>query len=191
MRVRTLSLVATLIACVSTLARAEEKYREPPSAIRDVLRAPALPIVDVSPDGRFELWARPVLYPPIAELAAPMLRLAGVRIDPRNNGFHHWSHYAGDFTLKALPDGKETSIKLPKGLRFGGPYWNADASAFAFVSVDDKAIGLWVVDTKTATAHKGAGRVGESAARQPGRLDAGWEDAAGEDRAGETRGAAR
>lgn len=149
---RCLSLLIAFACLAPGTARAEDRYRQPPTAVRDVLRARASPAIDVSPDGRYAVWARPQLYPPIVELAAPMLRLAGVRIDPRNNGFHGWGHYEGGFTLKQLPDGKEIQVRMPPDLAFGGAYWNADSTAFAFVTIGKTAVNLWIVDTRTAVA---------------------------------------
>src|SRR5262245_21957038 len=92
---RRLPFVIALAWLGLSTARADDKYRPAPAAIREVLRAPASPTIRISPDGRHALFARPQLYPSIAELAAPMLRVAGVRITPANNGLHSWPHYQG------------------------------------------------------------------------------------------------
>src|SRR5271157_1657402 len=64
------------------------KYEKPPQAILDVLNAPIAPLMNLSPARDVALLYTPLLYPPIADLAQPMLRLAGVRINPANNGPH-------------------------------------------------------------------------------------------------------
>lgn len=147
-----LPVVLALVCLASGTVRADERYRQAPAAIHDVMRARSSPTISVSPDGRYALWARPQLHPPIADLAAPMLRLAGVRVDPRTNGLHAWNHLEGDFTLKQLPDGKDTPVRMPPGLAFGAPTWNADETSFAFVAVGKSAVQLWIVDVKTAQA---------------------------------------
>jgi dipeptidyl aminopeptidase/acylaminoacyl peptidase len=151
---RHLSILFAFACLAPGAARAEDRYRQPPAAVHEVLRARANPLVDVSPDGKYAVWARPRLYPPIADLAAPMLRLAGVRIDPRNNGVHGWGYDEGGFTLKQLPDGKEIPIRMPQDLAFVGPYWKADSAAFAFVAIGKTAVTLWIVDTQTAAARQ-------------------------------------
>jgi dipeptidyl aminopeptidase/acylaminoacyl peptidase len=133
-------------------AHAEDRYRPAPPAIAEVLHAPAHPTIRISPDGRYAVIARPQLYPPIADLAAPMLRVAGVRINPENNGLHSWPHYQGGIAIKQLPDGKETAIRMPADLAFTDPVWNADATAFAFLAIGKTAINLWLVDVKAAQA---------------------------------------
>src|SRR5262245_51273756 len=150
-----LKLVAGLaVVALPFTALADEKYREPPPAIRAVLRAPWIPVTHVSPNGKYMVAGVPNLYPPISELAAPMYRLAGVRVNPRANDVHVPGHYNGVFTLRQLPDGKDVAIKMPKDLRPSGVLWNADGSRFAFVDHGERAVELWIVDTTAAEAKK-------------------------------------
>ncbi len=71
------------------LALGDDVYRKPPREILDVLNAPPTPEAVVSPSGTDVLLIERILYPPISDLAQPMLRLAGVRINPKNNGPHN------------------------------------------------------------------------------------------------------
>ncbi|HEX2038026.1 MAG TPA: prolyl oligopeptidase family serine peptidase [Chloroflexota bacterium] len=61
-------------------------YRLPPPAMVELADAPETPDVSVSPDGRWLLLMERPGLPPIAELAQPELRLAGLRLNPRTNG---------------------------------------------------------------------------------------------------------
>ncbi|HVK76377.1 MAG TPA: prolyl oligopeptidase family serine peptidase [Kofleriaceae bacterium] len=151
---RRASLIATLVLLAPLAARAQTTYQEAPAGLREVVRAPRTPLTYVSPDGQQLAIARPASYPPIAELAAPMLALAGVRINPRTNGFHGWSHFEGTYTLRRLPDGKDVTVRLPAGMAFGAPFWSPDSSAFAFANIAAGSIELWVVDVATARARK-------------------------------------
>ena len=63
-------------------------YQKPPKEILDILNAPALPALSVNPSRTFAVLSQSERYPSIAEVSAPMLRLAGIRIDPRTNGLH-------------------------------------------------------------------------------------------------------
>ena len=49
---------------------------------------PADPTISVSPHRDYAILMQPVRYPSIAEVAQPMLRLAGIRIDSNTNGMH-------------------------------------------------------------------------------------------------------
>jgi len=155
--VRTPLLVLAVLAVSVHAASADDRYRAAPSPVHEVLVAPDPPSVSVSPDGRWALAASFPRYPRIAELAAPMLRLAGVRVDPRTNGFHAWSHYRGSLTVRRLPDGAEVPIRLPRDLKFGGAYWNPAATRFAFVAIASTGIELWLGDPARATARKVGG----------------------------------
>src|SRR5260370_13585478 len=77
-------LAASLPAIGSNAA--DIRYQKPPKAVLDVFNAPPFPVAVPNPSGDTLLLATPVPYPPIADLAKPMLRLAGLRIDPTTNG---------------------------------------------------------------------------------------------------------
>lgn len=137
-------------------AEAQPTYLRPPREIRQVLDAPATPVALPSPTGDATLLARVLYYPPISDLSEPLLRLAGVRINPRNNGVHGVSYYVA-FWLKALPDGKEVPVELPTGARAGYVVWNARGTAFAFVNYTSTAVELWVCDVASAKARRISG----------------------------------
>ena len=58
------------------------EWQSPPEDLMEVLHAPKLPWVWTSPTGEYLFLADPMLYPPLAELAAPMHKLAGIRVNP-------------------------------------------------------------------------------------------------------------
>src|SRR5262249_42897941 len=122
---------------------ADVKYQKPPKAVLDVLNAPPFPVAFPNPAGDMLLLATPVPYPPIADLAKPMLRLAGLRIDPTTNGEHHASYWSG-LSLRKVPGGSETKIELPAGARPSSFSWSADGKWFAFTNIASNGIELWV-----------------------------------------------
>src|SRR5450756_2488293 len=79
---------ANLLLCFVFLAAADEVYHQPPKDVLDVLNARATPRASVSPAHTHVLLVEPLRYPPIADLSQPMLRLAGLRINPATNGPH-------------------------------------------------------------------------------------------------------
>src|SRR5476649_2893209 len=64
-------------------------YQKAPQPISDILSARPTPLVQVSPSGKWLLADDRLANPPISDLAQPMLRLAGLRINPATNGRHH------------------------------------------------------------------------------------------------------
>ena len=91
-------VVAALAVC-SFSAAAQGSYKQPPKEIMDVLNAPAIPTTSVSPTHDKTMLLEPLHYPPISELAQPMLRIAGLRISPSTNGLHRQT-YSLKMTLK-------------------------------------------------------------------------------------------
>ena len=144
-----LALVAFTLAGES--ARAQQSYQKPPREILDVLHAPVPPQASVSPSRDVVLLFTPVLYPPIAELARPMLRLAGVRFDPANSGSHNAPRYT-NLMLKRIADGRETKVALPSGGSFSLPVWSPDGKHFALTHSTPTAVELWIGDAQTGAA---------------------------------------
>ena len=98
-----LALSLALVVGVSSLVAqqsAPATYQIPPKAIVDILDAPPLPGVVVSPTREVLALLPRRSMPSIAELAQPMLGLAGTRVNPLTNGPHRaplgYRHHACD-----------------------------------------------------------------------------------------------
>src|SRR5471030_3198666 len=109
MRSATRASLAVLLA--ATFGFGAEPYRKPPKAVLDVLNAPATPTLSISPARTYAMQGQPVRYPPIAELSQPMLRIAGMRINPRTNGLHNTT-FNSSLTLVQVPSGTEIKVEL-------------------------------------------------------------------------------
>ena len=145
---RALAALCCLLASAAAL-RAQTTYQRPPQAVLDVLNAPA-PLRDfLSPTREYMLLAQGVRYPPITELAQPMLRLAGLRINPNTSGRHRAPYFVA-LTLKKVSDGSERKVELPAGAHAGLPVWSADGRRFAFMNTTPAGIELWAGDPSTA-----------------------------------------
>ena len=140
-----LLLVVCSLLCAAGVVRAQS-YRKPPQAVLDVLNAPVTPVGAVSPARDVMLLATGVRYPPISDLAQPMLRLAGMRINPNTNGPHRGAYYVA-LALKRIADGAETKVALPAGAKIDLPRWSPDGKRFAFRNTTPNGIELWVGDT--------------------------------------------
>lgn len=113
-----------------------------------MLRAPATPIASVNPAKTQLLLLEPDRYPPIAELAQPMLRLAGLRINPRNNGSRSPQASFRGLELVNLSTLQKTTLPLPAGARFGTAQWNPQGDMAAFPAMFDDRIELYLLDVK-------------------------------------------
>ncbi len=128
-------------------------YQQPPKVIVDGLSAPLTPLVSVSPQRDFAIFMQPVRYPPISEVAQPMLRLAGIRIDTETNGLHLAPVFTS-FSMKRLSDGSEVKIAIPRSVKLSAPIWSPDGKQFAFTNTTAHGIELWIGSTSTGETRR-------------------------------------
>ncbi len=146
-----ITLLSTIVLLItSTFAQG---YKQPPQNILDVLNAPSTPQTVISPKKNVIALLEPLRYPPISELAQPMLRLAGLRINPNTNGQHR-PFYVTKITLKNIADGKETPIALPTNANVISPTWSADGKYIAVGNQTPSGIELWILEVATAKLSK-------------------------------------
>src|SRR5580704_7255571 len=107
-------MASLFLLCTAIAAPAELTYQKPPQEILDVLNAPAPPLISVNPSRDYVMLMQPLRYPPIAEVAKPMLRLAGLRIDIHTNG-PHLPLYNSSYMLKRLADASDIPVSTPAG----------------------------------------------------------------------------
>ena len=118
-------------------------YRKPPPEVQQVLDAPPTPLVSLSPDRRWMMLVQPASYPGIADLAAPMLRLAGLRINPQTNGPHRPPKYER-IQIQPFPTGDLRDITLPERPYLGFPIWSPNSQRIAVTQTTDSGIELYV-----------------------------------------------
>jgi len=159
-RVTFLSLVFALTASLSAAVWAQEQptglkgYQKAPAPISDILSAPPTPLILVSPKADHLLVVDRLANPPIADLAAPMLRLAGRRINPATNGLHHPPRLVGLSLVDVATGATRKVTGLPAHPYFNVPEWSPGGDRFAFTNTTADDIELWVGETATAHAAK-------------------------------------
>lgn len=147
-------LVLVLLVWLSCVdAEGPTGYRKPPKEVRDVLDAAPPPQLSLSPTRDRILLVETDRYPPITHLAEPMLRLAGLRINPRTNGPHLPQRYIG-LTLQDLDGKKRQKLELPAEPRLSRPVWSPDGKQFAFSNTVADGIELWVGDAATGKCRR-------------------------------------
>src|ERR1051326_64831 len=132
------------------------KYVLPPKHIVDVFDAEPLPQVLISPNRQVVALTKARTDPTIVEPSPPVDRLAGARINPKNNGPHRSSGLPGtgiySITLKKIAGGAETAVPLPSDASVTAVKFSPDGSKLAFLNVKDQGIELWVADGMTGAA---------------------------------------
>jgi len=137
-----------LAAAVEGDARA---YQQPSAEIRAVLDAPSLPLHSLSPDQRTLAVVQLRRHRSVAELARPVLRLAGQRFDPAASGPQLLPQIER-LALRSLaqPDAPERVVALPAGGGFHQMRWSPDGRRFLLQRRTDSATELWVGDVSSA-----------------------------------------
>jgi dipeptidyl aminopeptidase/acylaminoacyl peptidase len=134
-------------------AAAFRGYQQAPQPIHDLLNTPPTPLVIVSPKADRLLVADRLANPSIADLAQPMLRIAGLRINPATNGRHHPPRLVG-LSLVEVATGKTHKVTgIPADAYLSPPQWSPDGMEFAFTNTTADGIQLWRGDAVTATAN--------------------------------------
>jgi len=135
-------------------------YNLPPKEILDVMLAPSPPTPVMSPTQDAILLVSWQDYPSIARVATPFLRLAGVRVEPKNHSKHDTpggygiTPCATSFDLVHIADRAQIRVALPAGACPGEPTWSADGKHFAFVNIAPESVDLWIGDASTGEAHQ-------------------------------------
>jgi dipeptidyl aminopeptidase/acylaminoacyl peptidase len=129
----------------------ETGYREPPPEIVEMVdMAPQTQALLAPTRDRLLLLEWPAL-PGIADLAAPELRLAGIRFNPDNYS-PTMPRYFSAIRLLSL-DGEEREIEgLPSPLRALDVQWSPDGAHLAMVQIENDRLVLWHVDADAGVA---------------------------------------
>lgn len=132
-------------------------YKQPPSAILEVMHSPSPPVPVPSPTNDRMILVSRQRYPSIQHVATPYLRLAGTRVEPGNHnrrntkGGHGIRSYASKYELLRIKDGTKITVAFPANARTTDPIWSADGKQFAFENITSDAVEIWIGD-----GHSGA-----------------------------------
>jgi dipeptidyl aminopeptidase/acylaminoacyl peptidase len=154
MLARRLSVAVLLCASLAAPAFADAvRYRTPPPAIEAALNAPPVPTVVVGPRHGVLAIMTPLRYPPVADLARPMLRLAGLRIDPATNGIHH-ARALTSLAFERIADGRVIRVALPAGAHLTDLRFSPDETRFATTNATPHGTELWIGTTADGRASR-------------------------------------
>jgi dipeptidyl aminopeptidase/acylaminoacyl peptidase len=149
-----------VVAALFAASAVHAAYDQPPKPLLDVLHAASPPLPIANPGGTKILLVSELQYPPMSRVAEPYLRLAGVRVEPRNHSKHDTPGgygirgCASDYTLVDVASTQETKIALPIGSCPDYPIWSADGTHFAFENATADAVELWIGDVLSGSVHR-------------------------------------
>jgi len=139
-------LVLSAVSFIHAQSADVPRYQLPPKEVIDAFDAAPLPQAILSPSKQVLAVTYRHPYPTIAELSQPILRLAGARVNPRNNGPQRAAEiYA--ITLKKIADGSEIKITVPQQANISNVHFSPDSTHLSFLNRTDDRIELWIADT--------------------------------------------
>ncbi|MDJ0977396.1 MAG: prolyl oligopeptidase family serine peptidase [Erythrobacter sp.] len=127
---------------------AQEGYQTPPDNVTDIVTRPPSPRVSVSPNNDLILLMEREALPPVSELAKPMEKLAGLRLDAAINDRHGTRAFVG-LTLQDVASGETRRIALPENADIADVEWSVDGSKVVFTNTRTNGMDLHVLDTAT------------------------------------------
>ncbi len=146
------ALVVLMVLVLPAGAVEQQEYMRPPESIASLIDAPLTPLVSISPDRQWMVLLERPKYPSIAEVAQPELRLAGLRINPRNNGPSRERYYNG-LEFRQVDGGREVRVEnLPPDPKIANVSWSPDSKHIAFTLSFMNHIELWVAGVDDGTA---------------------------------------
>ena len=149
---RTLPLTAVLAATVShSPAALATGWQDAPSPIHDILGQPRTPGISISPDNVWLAELERESLPPIARLARPIVKLAGLRIDASTYGPGRSSGYAA-VTVRRLQSYDGVRVPAPEGGSIRNVSWAPDSRRLMYTVTTAEGVALWVLETSTGQA---------------------------------------
>ena len=160
MRIRTYTLATAVAIAAAVGLQAQSasssstasRYLLPPRVIVDILDAAPTPAVVVGPQREAIALLERKSMPSVADLAQPIHRIAGARINPKTNGRQQRGGAVTAITIKSIADGSERKVAVPTNPNIGDVSFSRDGKQLAFTNTKESGIELWVADTATGQA---------------------------------------
>lgn len=144
------AMLAAVVLVTAGFDGSAPGFKQPPQAVLDVIDAPPIPTVSLSPLRDRMLVVGAEQYPPLSALADQVHRLAGIKINPATGARRR---VAGITTLalQAIDEAAARPVALPPGGRFGMPIWSDDGAYFALTREMPIGVQLWLGEARGGT----------------------------------------
>ncbi len=127
-------------------------YQQPVPELAQLIDTPLPPRELPGPDDAGLLLAEVPLLFPIAEVAQPELKLAGLRFNPVSHAETRAYYFSGLRFVDTKTGEARPVTGLPRDGRVRQPEWSPDGSLVAFTLALPTHVELWVADRATASA---------------------------------------
>jgi dipeptidyl aminopeptidase/acylaminoacyl peptidase len=153
---------------------AQDIWQTPPEPIAAMLDAPQLPAVGFSPDAEWIIEFGQADLPPLEELAAPVVALAGFQLNPQTWGPAKAGYYCS-LAIRRRHEAIARPIALPANARIRDLHWSHCGRYLSFTQTqletasEKSGISLWVLDLETAQAQPLTGPILNATCGSPTR----------------------
>ncbi|HEY9650865.1 MAG TPA: hypothetical protein V6C95_09385, partial [Coleofasciculaceae cyanobacterium] len=132
---------------------AQLTWQSPPPPINQILDAPFPPAVMLSPDRQWLVELEQPPLSPIAELAEPVVEVAGLRLNPKTSApARHYTYRR--LTIKSLNSGAVRELDLPANARIGFVQWSLEGQRLAFTLTQESGLELWIAELPSGTTRR-------------------------------------
>lgn len=145
-----------LLFLTSTMlnAQLDLKYQTPDEKIMELADVELAPSMRIDDKGEYIVLLSRNQYKSIAELSAPELRLAGLRINPKTN-IGSRTYYYKSISVMKVGEKEELAINgLPENAQLANFSWSPDDTHMAFTNTTSNGVELWVLNVKEAKVKK-------------------------------------
>ena len=147
-----LLLIVAFVFSFSALAQEALDYQKPPQEILELVDIERAPSVRIDSAAKTLLLLYRDTYQSIAELSAPEMRLAGLRINPDTNISSRIQYY-NNIKIQDIHSSQTHELSgLPQNPKLAYVSWSPDEQKVAFTHTTDKGVSLWVADIITRQA---------------------------------------
>jgi dipeptidyl aminopeptidase/acylaminoacyl peptidase len=133
----------SILLLFALASEAQEVWMEPPAVIRDIILARPRPELRPDPTGRRLLVVEREGLPPLAWLARPMHRLAGLRFDAELRTLVG-QRPAASLAVVEVATGERTPLVLPEGLRPFSATFSPDGNSLALQVIAGERVEAWM-----------------------------------------------
>lgn len=146
---RTILFIFILICFQQINAQLDIKYQKPSQEILSLADVPLAPAIISNTEASQLILLYRNQYKSIAELSEQEMRLAGLRINPKNNNNSRERFY---YNIKVMNVGEKQELQvtgLPENARLSNFSWSPNEKFFAFNNTTATGVELWVLDMTT------------------------------------------
>ncbi len=146
--------VLFLVNCVALFAQQTIGYQTPPTQIAEVINSATTQVVKISHAGKYLVIAERPTYPSIITFNTPEFRLAGIRINLKNNALSRVQTFTS-IKVKAVDSTEaQNFIGLPENPQIADIEFSPNDSLISFTNTTNLGVELWIASIKNYTAKK-------------------------------------